>query len=255
MHDSGQPKKLWCEAVQAAVFVINRSPTVALNKKTPYEMWYGHKPNMSKLHIWGSKAYSFIPKAKRSKLARSQVCYFVGYGVNGYRLWDSRKQKVYVAREVIVHESKYASTNAEPENNVGIDGKQPIWIQPEPRAVVSDEQVAETEPDNDELVDPPIDNQDDDNDGFVSLEEEEEEDQTRRSARVREPPAKLSDYSCLAFALIAESYAQNLLDTVEEISEKIFIRKPRGFEEGNRVCKLNKSKKLEVQRVSSKLIC
>ncbi|XP_062541020.1 uncharacterized protein LOC134209055 [Armigeres subalbatus] len=92
VEDSGLPKKLWREAVQAAVYIVNRSPTVALNKKTSYEMWYGHKPDVSKLRIWGSKAYSFVPKEKRSKLdARSQVCYSVGYGVNGYRLWDSRK--------------------------------------------------------------------------------------------------------------------------------------------------------------------
>ncbi|KAF2890289.1 hypothetical protein ILUMI_15884, partial [Ignelater luminosus] len=42
-------KTLWSEAVMAAVYIINRSPTVALDKKTPAEMWFNVKPNLQKL--------------------------------------------------------------------------------------------------------------------------------------------------------------------------------------------------------------
>lgn len=77
--------------------------------KTPHEMWYVHKPDVSKLRIWGN----FYPKEKQPKLdALSQACYFVDYAVNGYRLWDCRKQKVYLARDVIIDESRYESTTA-----------------------------------------------------------------------------------------------------------------------------------------------
>lgn len=47
--DAGMSKKMWCEAVLTAVYLINRSPTAALTEnRTPYEMWYGHKPDVSK---------------------------------------------------------------------------------------------------------------------------------------------------------------------------------------------------------------
>ena len=95
--------------MQAAVYLINRSPTAALTEgKAPYKAWYGEKPDVSKLRIFGSKAYYFIPKEKRNKLqSRSQVCHFVGYGVNGYCLWDG--QKILIARDVVVEEVPLSS--------------------------------------------------------------------------------------------------------------------------------------------------
>lgn len=37
----------------------------------------------------------------------------------------------------------------------------------------------------------------------------------RRSHRVRKPPEKLNDYSCIAYTLIAESFVVNAPDTIE----------------------------------------
>jgi len=46
LNDVNAPEKLWSEAVSAAVYVINRSPTSALKmKKTPAELWYSEKPD------------------------------------------------------------------------------------------------------------------------------------------------------------------------------------------------------------------
>ncbi|KAH9657443.1 Integrase catalytic domain-containing protein [Citrus sinensis] len=39
LHDKGLPKKFWAEAVNTAVFLLNRLPTKALQKKTPLEAW------------------------------------------------------------------------------------------------------------------------------------------------------------------------------------------------------------------------
>lgn len=42
LHESNPPKELWGEAVYAATYLTNRSPTNALlEHKTPYEMWFG----------------------------------------------------------------------------------------------------------------------------------------------------------------------------------------------------------------------
>ena len=59
--DAGLHDKLWAEAVRTAAYLHNRLPSRAV-KKTPYEMWYGRKPNIELLRIFGSKFYTHISK-------------------------------------------------------------------------------------------------------------------------------------------------------------------------------------------------
>ncbi|CAL5377981.1 unnamed protein product [Camellia sinensis] len=40
LHDQGLPKKFWAEVVNTVVLLLNRLPTKALQKKTPFEAWY-----------------------------------------------------------------------------------------------------------------------------------------------------------------------------------------------------------------------
>lgn len=42
------PETLWGEAIRTAMFLVNRSPSSAVKGKTPYELWYGTKPDVSK---------------------------------------------------------------------------------------------------------------------------------------------------------------------------------------------------------------
>ena len=39
-------KKLWVEAANTVVFLLNRLPYRVLNKKTPFEGWFGYKPDL-----------------------------------------------------------------------------------------------------------------------------------------------------------------------------------------------------------------
>lgn len=109
LSDAKLPKHLWGEAVLTAVYLTNRSTTKALPNATPYEMWHGRKPELSKLRIFGSPAVMHIPKEKRQKLDQTGTpAVLVGYGMNGYRLWRSDLQKVVTSRDVFVNEQKHA---------------------------------------------------------------------------------------------------------------------------------------------------
>ena len=44
MKGMNVPGWLWGEAVCTAVFILNRSPTRSVDRKTPFEVWYGSKP-------------------------------------------------------------------------------------------------------------------------------------------------------------------------------------------------------------------
>jgi hypothetical protein len=47
------PVVFWGEAVVTAVYILNRSPTRALNGRMPYEAWHGRKPADSHLRVFG----------------------------------------------------------------------------------------------------------------------------------------------------------------------------------------------------------
>ena len=56
------PKNFWAEAVNTAVYILNRSPTKAMLNKTPYEAWCDRKPLVEHFKIFGCVAYSHIQK-------------------------------------------------------------------------------------------------------------------------------------------------------------------------------------------------
>ena len=71
---------LWVEAAMAVVYVQNRLSHSALGLKTPEEMFFGKKPKVSHLKIFGCPVFIHIPKEKRNKLDPSgKKEIFVGY--------------------------------------------------------------------------------------------------------------------------------------------------------------------------------
>ena len=107
---AGLPKMLWSEALMAANFLINRSPTRSLRNKVPAELWFDEKQDVSKIRVFGCKAFLRIPDEKiNDKLdSRSIKCYMVGYCPNGYRLWCPVRKKIFRSRDVIFDEESFA---------------------------------------------------------------------------------------------------------------------------------------------------
>jgi hypothetical protein len=98
------PNRFWVEAVFTAVYLLNRSPTMAVKQKTPEEAWSGRNPKVSHLKVFGSTAYTWIPSAKRTKLyLKSKKMMLIGYSNThkAYRLVDVDANKVSFSRDVV----------------------------------------------------------------------------------------------------------------------------------------------------------
>ncbi|KAL6327307.1 hypothetical protein AAG906_018760 [Vitis piasezkii] len=97
----------WAEGVATAVYLLNISPTKVVLNKTPYEAWYGRKPWVSHLKVFGSVAYMLIDSHNRSKLDEKSVkCIFIGYcsQSKGYKLYNPVSGKIIVSRNVVFDE-------------------------------------------------------------------------------------------------------------------------------------------------------
>jgi hypothetical protein len=93
----GLGQEFWAEAVGTACYLVNRSPSSALDDKTPQEVWIGKKPSLTHLKVFGCDAYVHVPKENTSKLdKKDEKCIFIGYkyGLKGYKLWNPETKKV-----------------------------------------------------------------------------------------------------------------------------------------------------------------
>ena len=64
----GLSNNFWVEAVSTSIYLLNISPTKAVMNKTPFEAWYGKKPNVSHLRVFGCISYALVPSQVRQKL-------------------------------------------------------------------------------------------------------------------------------------------------------------------------------------------
>ena len=108
LKQRGMPAIFWGEAVVTAVYILNRSPTKALNGKTPYEAWHGRKPAVSHLRVFGCLAFAKELGHIGKLDDRSTPGVFIGYaeGSKAYRILDPGGQRVHTARDVVFDEGR-----------------------------------------------------------------------------------------------------------------------------------------------------
>ena len=64
------PLSFWGYALETAAFTLKRAPSKSV-EMTPYELWFGKKPKLSFLKVWGCDTYKLEPN--------SEKCIFIGY--------------------------------------------------------------------------------------------------------------------------------------------------------------------------------
>jgi hypothetical protein len=87
-------KRFWAEAANTACYLINRSPSIPLNKKTPIEVWSGTPVDYSQLKVFGCTAYAHVDNGKLEP--RAIKCLFLGYGsgVKGYKCGIPKQERL-----------------------------------------------------------------------------------------------------------------------------------------------------------------
>jgi hypothetical protein len=62
------PKEFWPEAINWSIYVLNRSPTLAVKDVTPEEAWSGIKPYIDHFRVFGCVAHVRMPDSKKKSL-------------------------------------------------------------------------------------------------------------------------------------------------------------------------------------------
>ncbi|KAK3042297.1 hypothetical protein RJ639_001892 [Escallonia herrerae] len=116
---SNDNSELWHKRLghlsEGACYLINRSPSSAINHQVLEDVWSGKQVNFSAMRIFGCPAYVHLQNEERSKLdPKSKECIFLGYeeGVKGYRLWDPVAKKRVISRDMVFNEAQMLNTNA-----------------------------------------------------------------------------------------------------------------------------------------------
>ncbi|KAM1470959.1 hypothetical protein COP2_042684 [Malus domestica] len=123
LHDKSMPYFLWAEAIHTAVYILNRSPTKALNNLTPFKAYNGRKPGVGHLKVFGSVCYVHVPSETRQKLdAKSVKGVFVGYTTceKGYRVLDPCTKKLILSRDVVFDETMTWTWKESSEKDVAV---------------------------------------------------------------------------------------------------------------------------------------
>lgn len=95
------PKTFWSAAVKCAVYARNRSPSKRLVKKTPYEAYYGVKPDLSILRVFGCKVHALVTERQDKLSPKTVTMTMVGYSEEvkgGLHLFNPRTKEVVTRR-------------------------------------------------------------------------------------------------------------------------------------------------------------
>ena len=120
LNKSELSKELWAEAVNTSVYTMNRSVNSSNQVKTPFELWFGMKPSVKNLRIFGQQAVVLYKSNQRSKWDdKGTLQTFVGYTerFNTYRFYDAMTHSVYESCDAI-----FLSDNGAPMVTSSIGG-------------------------------------------------------------------------------------------------------------------------------------
>ncbi|KAJ3531525.1 hypothetical protein NM688_g7562 [Phlebia brevispora] len=98
------PRFLWQDGAAYAIFCKNRCPTCALLSKTPYEVFWGRRPDIQDLQEFGIPCWVLVPKNRQDKLSpKSEQYVFTGIAdhSSGWRYYSPKTRQILSSRNVV----------------------------------------------------------------------------------------------------------------------------------------------------------
>ena len=107
------PDFMWAEAMMTAAYISNRIPFSRQKGTTPYELWYGVKPDVSHLRVFGCHTNYKDGYPVQKMDPRAKKCFLVGYTKSAgiYRVYDPSSRRVIDTREVVFNEDSAGRTD------------------------------------------------------------------------------------------------------------------------------------------------
>src|SRR5258708_7948159 len=128
LKERSLPPALWLQAVCHAVWIKNRTPTQSLNSTTtPYQSYFGKKPSLSSLRLFGCKAYAHVPKVHQTKLGKCSIeCIHIGFADDkkAYVLYSQEWRQLIKSWDVEfeeVEDRERERVNVDPDDNTNLE--------------------------------------------------------------------------------------------------------------------------------------
>ena len=99
----------WGYALESFAFTLNRALYKSV-ESTLFVMWFGNKPKLLFLKVWGCDAY--VKRLQPDKLEpKSEKCVFIGYPKEtvGYTFYHRSEGKIFVAKNGTFLETEFLS--------------------------------------------------------------------------------------------------------------------------------------------------
>ena len=82
LSEKKMPDYFCVEAVAIAVYIMNKTPTIAIHGMMSEEKYTSRKPDIAHLKVFGCIAYVHISDERRTKLdPNAKKCIFIGYSL------------------------------------------------------------------------------------------------------------------------------------------------------------------------------
>jgi hypothetical protein len=122
LSNAGLAREFWAEAVITACYLVNWSPSPAIDCKTPNEIWLGEPTDYNSLKVFGCSAYFHVTEDKLQPRAKRGI--FLGYasGVKGYRIWCPEVHKFVISRDATFDESTMPASNKQKDVQEKVKG-------------------------------------------------------------------------------------------------------------------------------------
>lgn len=102
------PNELLGEDVSATTYILNRCSTNKIEGITPAEYWYGVKPKLSHMKLFGSIAHRYVSDQLIKMLddKSSQIIMIGCHSTGGYKLLDPLNKQVVINKDMVINEMK-----------------------------------------------------------------------------------------------------------------------------------------------------